>query len=900
MKTLSPVLKVISAISLALLATTCQDASSPAKTSLPDLEIVDGATNNGNQHFFFLPPLRPLPAHNGAFDAALTPVVEICVLAQCGSSAIATYTRTSGEGSDVVRVDLSAEQYAVNWHTDLFELDPALTYRIRVLVGGRELGHADVDVVARGSELRRVDTGEYIPLLDGRTLPIKFRIEQGAVRPGFNVVSAASTGKTGMTVSFDAPPNAAQAATLANYSIPGLTLSAPVLSGNDVAFTTSSQAATTYTVTVAGINRAADGEPLTIVSASFAGTPANHAPAVNAGADQTITLPATTTLNGTVTDDGLPAGSTLTTTWTKVSGPGSVTFSDASAPSTTTSFSEPGDYVVRLTASDGDLSASDEVTVAVTLLHTITWTNGTGNNSWQAPGNWDQNRLPGPGDDVIVPNLGPTPVAHGAGNTVIQTLNALGKIDLLEGATVEVAAGTLANTFTVMGGATLKVLGGLTVNGDLILSGVDAQHSLSGSHVATVLAQGSQTLAGTGRIVMLGYGGLNTLTATGTDAVLTLGAGLQVGGSGNLGSPANAVINYGEVGPSTTIPLAAFNLTNLGTIDVAAELTLLGAWSNAGGTIWYQEGVVNLGGTFTTADIGRWIRPTPLYHPNLTGTLDNTGAVLDVRASGIGPIRLQGGTILNGTVAAVTSPVEPAPLIMAPRGSGTLDGVTLAAGLNLTVPTGATLTLRNGLTLDGRLTVGEGGIGIVKVVGSQTVGGSGEILLGTSYSIYGDALMFGETPGTILTLGPGLLVHGSGQVGESSNQVVNQGVIRSERPGLASQILAYNVTNFGVLDVSPGSVITVNGHLTNRAGSATNVAIQGTAPDQFSLIRVSGAAILAGSLNATLASGFTPAVGDRFRFLTFSDGLAGQFTTLNLPPVVGLETHTTDMELVQH
>ncbi|MBI4542543.1 MAG: hypothetical protein HY705_05895, partial [Gemmatimonadetes bacterium] len=73
------------------------------------------------------------------------------------------------------------EYYIVNWHTDQFALDPAVTYRIRALVGDVELGFADVDVVSGGKELKDVSTGEFIPLLDGRTLPIKFRIEQGFV-----------------------------------------------------------------------------------------------------------------------------------------------------------------------------------------------------------------------------------------------------------------------------------------------------------------------------------------------------------------------------------------------------------------------------------------------------------------------------------------------------------------------------------------------------------------------------------------------------------------------------------------------------------------------------------------------------------------------------------------------
>jgi hypothetical protein len=93
-------------------------------------------------------------------------------------------------------------------------------------------------------------------------------------RPEFNVESAASTSSGTMTVTFSHAPNAAQAAVLGNYSVPGLTLSGtPVLAGNTVSLTTSAQAATTYTVTVANVARASDAEPLTITNASFAGTP---------------------------------------------------------------------------------------------------------------------------------------------------------------------------------------------------------------------------------------------------------------------------------------------------------------------------------------------------------------------------------------------------------------------------------------------------------------------------------------------------------------------------------------------------------------------------------------------------------------------------------------------------
>lgn len=91
----------------------------------------------------------------------------------------------------------------------------------------------------------------------------------------------------------------------------------------------------------------------------------NHAPQVSAGDDQTISLPASANLNGAATDDGLPAGSSLSVSWEKVSGAGNVTFASPNSVSTTASFSIAGTYVLRLSATDGDLSASDEITVTV-------------------------------------------------------------------------------------------------------------------------------------------------------------------------------------------------------------------------------------------------------------------------------------------------------------------------------------------------------------------------------------------------------------------------------------------------------------------------------------------------------------------------------------------------------
>jgi len=93
---------------------------------------------------------------------------------------------------------------------------------------------------------------------------------------------------------------------------------------------------------------------------------ANAPPVVDAGLDQTITLPASATLDATVTDDGNPnPPGQVIVTWSKQSGPGEVVFGDAHAADTTASFSQAGTYVLRLSATDSQWTSEDDVTITV-------------------------------------------------------------------------------------------------------------------------------------------------------------------------------------------------------------------------------------------------------------------------------------------------------------------------------------------------------------------------------------------------------------------------------------------------------------------------------------------------------------------------------------------------------
>ena len=92
----------------------------------------------------------------------------------------------------------------------------------------------------------------------------------------------------------------------------------------------------------------------------------NFSPVATAGVGRTVVLGGKTYLNGTIRDDGKP-NATPSVSWSKESGPGNVTFANVQSPTTVATFSALGDYVLKLTASDGELNSSSTVNVSVVV-----------------------------------------------------------------------------------------------------------------------------------------------------------------------------------------------------------------------------------------------------------------------------------------------------------------------------------------------------------------------------------------------------------------------------------------------------------------------------------------------------------------------------------------------------
>lgn len=88
----------------------------------------------------------------------------------------------------------------------------------------------------------------------------------------------------------------------------------------------------------------------------------NQPPQVEAGADQSLRMSNAAMLHGTIADEDEPK----TILWSKVSGPGTVTFGNSSGVDTSAMVSAVGTYVIRLSVTDqADQSAADELTLHV-------------------------------------------------------------------------------------------------------------------------------------------------------------------------------------------------------------------------------------------------------------------------------------------------------------------------------------------------------------------------------------------------------------------------------------------------------------------------------------------------------------------------------------------------------
>ncbi len=400
---------------------------------------------------------------------------------------------------------------------------------------------------------------------------------------------------------------------------------------------------------------------------------------------------------------------------------------------------------------------------------------------------------------------------------------------------------------------------GVNVVGELVMSVSSARLRIEGGTTfESIRVTGNSSSVGfapgqtlTGTVWFDGPGtGPRTVEMNGTAGTLTIGAGGAIrttgafGGSGNIGGGfawggLMTLVNQGLIASDTsgrTVTVQPGSTTNEGTVRAATGgvMTLGTTWNNTAGTFAVDEGTLNLGTTFTPGVVGTLARTGGVV--NVTGTINNAGDTLEIDASR-GSWTLAGGTINGGTVNLSGG----ARLLMSANSNNRLTGVTINGDIDLSI-TNAWLRVRDGLTLNGTMTLG-GSSAQVVFDNTQTFG-SGTIVLSGAGSARG---LYVEG-GTTLTLGPGATVRGgngsfnNGYFVGGVSTLINLGSIIGDAAGQTLTIGTGNFTNQSVIGAMSSGVLTVSSGNWSNAGTITSEA---------SAVNLGGTFTSTGSLTGT-------------------------------------------------
>jgi parallel beta-helix repeat protein len=265
-------------------------------------------------------------------------------------------------------------------------------------------------------------------------------------------------------------------------------------------------------------------------------------------------------------------------------------------------------------------------------------------------------------------------------------------------------------------------------------------------------------------------------------------------------------------------------LAGSGSVEVGGgTLALAGTnWENAS-TLVLASGTLNLGGSFIQPSLGTFVRSGGTV--NLNGTLDGD---LTLNAS-TGSWRFGGSGTLRNSTLTVDPSVE-----FRSADFFTFDNVTIATGSAVRVASNQFgLTIVNGLTLDGRLLLGDtsayGKIDSNLSTGnaSQTISGTGRIEFNHEANVINSSFnsQSGATGGT-LVIGPGITLAGYGASATNeriqlngNGSIVLQGTLEVDGTTASVDILLLGTNaNF----VNEGSIRSTDATLNIRSTSFVN------------------------------------------------------------------------------
>ncbi len=437
--------------------------------------------------------------------------------------------------------------------------------------------------------------------------------------------------------------------------------------------------------------------------------PANLLPAMDPGAAPDAAAGFVATLAGSVSD----ATSSL---WTLVSGPGPVSFASSGSPASQVLFSQPGSYILRLTASNSIGQAWRELPVTVATLP-------TGFAAWQQT-NW-----PGVTDPLIIgPNADPdgdgatnaaeflagtdpksnssvpsfiwtqptTGVWSNALNWNLGVAPASNPLTKLEFLTAIIPAGNVASqhdlgasftlqrltlngtgtgTTTVTGGAISFATGGIL---DIGNGGITYDIGTPVELTAPTIVQGSPTA--TTRLSG-GLSGSGSLTKNST-GILEITGSHQLGGALNVNAGTLRVTGFGTSSGAITVKGAALEISGTGTIApvTGAALTLGGS---AIGTMNYASSAASRFGSIVVGN-GNDGAGNSTFNQS-AGTINATALTLNNGFTGLGAgdYNLSGGLLAVSTAVTLSNQVA---------GDNIWSTMTVSGNASLTVGGGLKLT----------------------------------------------------------------------------------------------------------------------------------------------------------------------------------------------------------------
>jgi hypothetical protein len=443
-----------------------------------------------------------------------------------------------------------------------------------------------------------------------------------------------------------------------------------------------------------------------IASVMTDGCQPNAAPTVSAGSGQTITLPNTASLTGSASDDGLPnPPAALTYTWSKLSGPGTVTFSATGSLSTIASFSQSGSYILQLAASDSDRTGTGAVTITVNaagLTDTTTSVASSLNPSvFGSNVRFTGTVSPSSATGTLTfkdgsTTIGTATLGHGSGSIVVSTLRA-GSHSL-----TAVYAGNA--TYATSTSPALTQTVSRTSSVTTISSSLNPSTFGSGILLTTTVtpssATGTLTFSEVNGAIISTIGTATLGHGSGSFVIASLSVGDHVlktfysGNSNYLPSTSGPLTQTVEsTGPTSTTTILASSL-NPSTYGSGVTLTATVTSSSATGSITFKDGATTIG----TATLGH-------------GSGSYTTSSLVAGSHSLTAVYAGNSTYAGSTSNTVTQTVNTAAttttLVSVANPSTYGNSVTLTATLTPSTATG-TLTFKDGLTTIGTATLGHG------------------------------------------------------------------------------------------------------------------------------------------------------------------------------------------------